>query len=83
MSSFSEKRSQRNTGKQPKQSLGEGAAPDKISFIGSVNSNMSTSAAESRLEALQLRVKELEKLSKGQQETIQKLMSLINKRHSR
>jgi hypothetical protein len=54
---------------------------DKVSLIGSVRSDMSSSALEKKLADAQERIKQLQVISTQQQQTIDRLMSLIsNKR---
>jgi hypothetical protein len=56
---------------------------DRLSRVGSITSDMSTSILEKRLLNAQTRIGQLESITQKQQDTIDKLMSLLNSRHKK
>jgi len=56
-----------------------GGGIDRISQVGSIRSNMSLSAADQKLEALQTEVTRLNNITKQQAETIERLHQIVAK----
>jgi len=56
-----------------------GGGIDRISQVGSIRSNMSLSAADRKLEALQAEVTRLNNITKQQAETIERLHQIVAK----
>lgn len=76
MSSYSSKRRERvqrddSKAAQPSKDM------DRVSFVGSIRSDMSTSALEKKLRDAQGRIQQLESVTEQQQQMIQRLMDLL------
>jgi len=90
MGSYTERKQQReekakkkSDSTQPTRSQGKSNEPkdfDRLSTLGSIRSDMSTSALEKRLADAQARISQLETCTLQQQKTIERLMELVTKR---
>lgn len=77
--SYSSRRQERGKQGHTKGSSSSARDVDRMSLVGSISSDMSTSGLEKKLVQAQEKIKNLEAVTLRQQETIDKLMSMINK----
>jgi lipopolysaccharide biosynthesis regulator YciM len=82
MSSYSSKRKERSKDNDScaDNSLKRSVDMDRLSLVGSVRSDMSTSALEKRLADAQQRIKQLENVTDRQQAMIARLMEVLSER---
>jgi hypothetical protein len=78
MSSYKDRRESRARTAGKRSNPGQSRDTDRISFVGSVRSDMTGSVLERKLSDAQAKIKHLENVTNQQQQTIDKLMSLIS-----